>query len=123
MPFTTQPTLQSTPRQLAQVRPANTSNTDAYSPVDGITTEIETILICNHTGASIDYRIFHDEDGTTYTQATALYFDVPIAANTTAEIQISIYMNDPAGYIGVRSSTGDGLTFTLYGKETQVRAR
>ena len=123
MPFTTQPALQATTRQLAQVRPANTNNTDAYSPADGVTTEVETIIVCNHTGASINYRIFHDEDGTTYTQATALYFDVPLAANTTAEITFPIYMNDPAGFIGVRSSTGDGLTFTLYGKEIQVRAR
>ena len=123
MPFTTQPTLQSTPRQLAQVRPANVSNMDAYSPADGVTTEVETILVCNQTGASVDYRIFHDEDGTTYSRVTSLYYDVPLAAYTTAEIQIKIYMNNPAGHIGVQSSTGDALTFTLYGKETQVRAR
>lgn len=124
MPFTVEPSLQGTRKQLAQARPSNSSATSLYAiPSDNVATEVQCIVVANTTASPAAYRIFHDEDGATYTQATALFYDVTIAANTSVEISSSIYMLNASGNLAIRTDTGSALTFTAYGVETIIRAR
>ena len=104
-------------KQLGQLRPANTTAASLYSPGAGVTAVIKSIVICNTTASAADFRIFLDDDGTTYDETTAHYFDVPIAANTTIQIDTFWAMNNSAGNLAVRTDTNDALTFTAYGVE------
>ncbi len=107
-------------KQLFQTRPADTNAASAYSPADYTISTIESIIVANNTGSAATYRIFHDEDGTTYSEATALFYDVSLAANTSVEIETDIYMQDSSGNLAVRSGTGNALTFTGYGLEEEA---
>ncbi len=124
MPFQTTPAQQSISKQLGQARPANTTAASVYSPADGVTAELDTIVICNTSGSTATFRLFHDDDGTTYDETTALYWDVSAtAASRSIEIDLSLYMGNADGNLAIRTGTGNALTFTVYGRETQLRAR
>ncbi len=109
--------------QLGQLTPADSNAASIYSPAAGIVTEITSIVVTNTDGSAHTYRIFHDEDGSTYSTATALYYDVGIAANTTVVLEPLAFMANEAGNLAVRSNSANNLTFTAYGKETQTGAR
>ena len=104
-------------KQLGQLRPANTTAASIYSPT-GETSVIRSIVICNTTATTAAFRIFHDDDGTTYDQTTALFYDSPINGNETVEIDTYWPMNNSAGNLAVRTDTASALTFTVYGAET-----
>lgn len=123
MPFTVEAARLGTGIQLAQAKPTNASATSIYSPADGVSAEIIHIIVANTTTSAVTFRMFHDEDGTTYTQDTALFYDVSIAANHTVQYDVKIYMVDPNGNLAFRTATASALTVTLYGTETLVRAR
>ena len=104
-------------KQLGQLRPANTTAASIYSPASGVNTDVKTLVVCNQTAGAADYRIFHDDDGTTYDETTALFYDVTLSANATDIIPLNIGMDDDSGNIAIRTDTNDALTFTLYGAE------
>lgn len=109
--------------QLGQLTPADTNAASIYSPAAGIVTEITSIVVTNTDGSAHTYRIFHDEDGSTYSTATALWYDVSIAANTTVVLEPLAFMADSDGNLAIRTNSANNLTFTVYGKETLVSAR
>lgn len=105
-------------KQLGQLAPANTTAASIYSPPDASTTGIiKTIVICNTTATSAKFRIFFDDNGTSYVAGTALFYDVPIEANSTVEIDTFLAMSDNTGNLAVRTDTADALTFTVFGAE------
>lgn len=104
-------------QQLGQLRPANTTAASIYSPGVGVTTIVKTIILCEVLGGAATFRIFHDDDGTTYDEDSALYWDSPIAANQTIEISTFIAMDDSNGNLAVRTDTADAINFTVYGAE------
>ncbi len=104
-------------KQLGQVRPSDTSNTVAFSPSTRDRYAIHNVIICNTSGSAATFRMFLDEDGTTYDQTTAVAYDVAIAADTTILFEVMMYMNDPGGNFAVRSSVGNALTFTVNGDD------
>lgn len=104
-------------KQLAQARPSGTSAVSIYSPGVGVTATIATINICNTTASSTTYRIFLDNDGTTYDENTAHYWDVIIKKNQTQEYRIFWVIDNSAGNLAVRTATGNALTFSVYGLE------
>lgn len=103
---------------LAQVRPANTTAATAYTAASNTRVEIKKIAIANTTGSAASYRLFHDDDGTTYDQTTALAYDVSVPANSshvwsaTEDDGIGLRAG---GSLGVRTDTNNALTFTVYG--------
>ena len=113
--------------QIAQSRPGNTSAATLFTASE-VLTEVMAIFIANTTSSAATFRLFHDNDGTTYSADTALYYDVSIPANSTFELSsgtngagISVR---PGGSIGIRSGTADALNFTLYGQPQDIaRAR
>jgi len=104
-------------KQLGQLRPANTTAASLYSPAASTTAVIKSIVVCNQTGTAATFRIFVDDNGTTYDETTAHYFDVSLAANSTLQIDTFWAMNDATGNLAVRTGTNDALTFTAYGVE------
>ena len=108
-------------KQLAQARPSGTDPVSIYTPGSNKSAKITSIYVANTTGSSVTFSIFHDDDGTTYDESTALFFNQALAANTTREINsfsdFGLFMNNGAGNLAVESNTGSALTFTLYGVE------
>lgn len=108
-------------RILAQVRGQSTI-ASAYSPAAGARARIFTILVANTSGSSIDFQICIDDDGTTYTAATAIAWNVPLNDGEIKTFDLGdrgIPLNEAAGNIAVMSATNDAHTFTIIGEEIQ----
>jgi hypothetical protein len=98
------------------------------TPVVGYTaripTEISTIFVTNTTNQPANFSIYHDVNATTYDENTALYFEVPVAANTTFRIDsqtdgggVSLMFDEA---IAVQSSVANALTFSGYGSSAKI---
>lgn len=111
--------------QLGQLRPGDTNNASIYTAT--LRTEITRVVICNTTGTAADARLFHDDDGSTFDQTTALLFDKAIPANDVVEVLAGSEGSGihvaVGGQIGVRTATLDALTFTLYGVTEDLSRR
>lgn len=109
------------PKQLAQARPANTTAVSALAMPDGNSyVEIDTIIVCNTTSSDATFRLFHDDDGTTYDQSTAFAYDANCPANQSVHLEFLNPLIMRGGNLAVRTSTGNALTFTVYGKEVNA---
>ena len=105
-------------KMLGQLRPANTTAASVYTPPAKASAIIDTIIITNTTGNTPTYRLFLDNDGTTYDQTTALEYDIPMAANESIALtDRNFYMDNSAGNLAVRTSAASEITFTVFGKE------
>ena len=105
---------------LAQSRPGNTTAVSVYSPPASNNTEIKYIIVCNTSGASQKFRIFLDNDGTTYDETTALFWDVPVPSDATLQIEAGWAMDKAAGNLAVRTDSASAFTFTVFGAEDLV---
>lgn len=105
-----------TEKQLGQNRPPTGGTAVSnYSPASG-TAIIKSIVVCNTSGAAATYSIFLDDDGTTYDQTTAVFFDVPIDADDTHLLQV-YWPLDSAGNLATEASVNNAVTFTSLGME------
>lgn len=104
-------------KQLGQLRPANTTAASLYSPGASTTAIIKSIVVCNTTGGAPAFRIFIDDDGTTYDETTAHYYDAVMEANETLQIDTFWAMNGSSGNLAVRTDTANAITFTAHGVE------
>ena len=104
-------------KQLGQLRPANSTAASLYSPGTSTEAVIQSLIVCNQTSSAATYRIFVDDDGTTYDETTALFYDISLAANSTDTIEIKIAMNNSSGNLAVRTGTNNAITFTAFGEE------
>lgn len=104
-------------KQLGQARAGNTTATSVYSPASSTTAIIKMLTLCNTSAATASFRIFVDDDGTTYDETTALYWDVDLAANQSVEIDTFIAMNDSSGNLAYRTSVASAITITVFGAE------
>lgn len=102
-------------QELFQAIPANDTIVSAYSPGAGETVIIRTIYVTEVAGNTPTFQICVDNDGTTYTSATALYWNQPMTASTTQKIETYIVMNNSSGNLAVRTSAGSEINFTGYG--------
>lgn len=108
--------------QLGQLRPANVAANNAYTA--DIETEITLVMICNTTGVDRRFSIYHDDDGTTFTDDTALYRNELVQANGTVVIELmhaggGISVAE-GGSVAVQSDLASALNFTLYGITTRT---
>jgi hypothetical protein len=108
--------------QLGQFRPANTTAAALYSNTDGKPFNIDCVAIVNTTDVAALASVFHDFDGTTYSEATTIAWELIIPGNTVVHYEphhgISGYSN--LENVAVKTSIANALTFTAYGvKEGQ----
>ena len=105
-------------RQLGQLRPANTTAASVFTP--GVASEyrIYTIQIANTTGTAALASVYHDVDGTTYSEVTALLFGKSVPANDYITLNFTAGIGDhqSAGNLAVKTGTNSALTFTVYGE-------
>lgn len=113
---------QTVQRQLIQSRPNTVTATQVYSPGDGVQTVIKQVFVCKQSAGDGNFSIFHDNDGTTYNESTALFWQSVISANATLVYDVNIFCDSSAN-VAVRSETANAITFSFYGEEVQVRAR
>ena len=102
-------------QQLGQLRPANTTAASLYSPGASEIAVIKTIVICNTISTPAKFRIFVDDNGTTYDETTALFFDTSIGGNTSVQLDTFYAMDDATGNLAVRTDTANALNFTAFG--------
>ena len=100
-------------KQLAQTREAGTSAVSIYSPSSG--EEVQIFLkICNNSGSNCEVCVYHDDDGTTYDESTAIVFGMDLEPGQVLEID-KIFMSDSDGNLAYKTETGNALTATVYG--------
>ena len=105
--------------QLAQITGDLTTATAAIS---GLNLNVEIDLITVQVDQNCNCTIYHDDDGTTYTLATQIWYEARTVAlnNTSVYSTIPLYIYLKAGgAIGVKCSVASAATFTFYGR-TQV---
>lgn len=102
-------------KQLGQARENSTNAVSVYSPGASETAVIKSVVLCNNTSAPLDFSIFCDDDGTTYDESTALFFEEPLPAKSTLQIDTYWPMNNSAGNIAYQSSVANALSITLFG--------
>lgn len=110
-----------------RARPADALATVLFNNTTGLPVEITRIVVCNVDGTAGSVRIFHDDAGSTFDQTTALYYDLPVAANETITIEAahagSGFRIAPGGQLGVQSSVGNRYTYTAYGVGADIAPR
>ncbi len=104
-------------KQLAQARESGTSTVSVYSPAEDQRVVITSIILANTSGADCTFRLFCDDDGSTYDETTALAWDITLAANTSVQLTWKIAMDDSAGNFAYQTSVADAITITLFGFE------
>jgi len=104
-------------KQLGQKRENSTNAVSVYSPAAEVTAIISSIRICNNTGSSRTFSLFVDDDGTTYDESTAIYFNSPLTANETLAIDGFMAMNNSSGNLAYSSSLANAVTITVFGAE------
>lgn len=100
---------------LAQARNAGTSTVQIYSPSSGNTT-VTSVIVCNTSGAEALFTLYMDADGTTYDEASAIFWLRPIPAGETKEYPSLITMA-AASNLAYKTSVGNALTVTVSGME------
>ena len=106
--------------ELAQSRPGDTNAVSIYSPPTSTNTTLAAVYICNTTANTQKFRIFLDQDGTTYDETTALFWDVPLASDTTMLLDGDWPMDNSSGNLAVRTDLASAFTFTVFGSEDQI---
>ena len=103
-------------RQLGQLRPANTTAASVFTPTVAGEYRIKAILIANVSAALAG--IYHDKDGTTYDESTAIVFGKSIATADYLHLTFKDGIGDylALGNLGVKTSVNSALTFTVYGE-------
>ncbi len=101
---------------LGQAAPANSDNTNLYTVPSNTQTVVSTISVTNDTATSATFRIYVRINGATAAAVNALYFDAPLAGNSTIMVTAGLTLG-AGDIITVRSGTSDALTFQAFGSE------
>ena len=101
-------------KQLGQANPGATP-ASIYTPGTNLKSRKMVLYVSETSGTDRTWSLYHDDNGTTYDDTTALYVTIAILASTTTSITLDFEMS--AGNLAVAGSSTD-VTFTLYGEET-----
>ena len=104
-------------KQLAQLRPSGTGAVLLFQGKTGVQYRNLRLVVANVSNGNVDYSVFHDKDGTTYDETTALLWEIRLPRRTSDILELDIPINDSSGAIGVQIDSADDINFTLYGEE------
>jgi hypothetical protein len=103
------------------------TNTNAFSLVARPRNSnllVAFVFVCNTDANAATFNIFHDNNGSTYNNTTALYYNNVINAKTTTLLDfshcgIALNKDTAAGNLGAQANTANIINFTVYGMETR----
>lgn len=104
---------------LGQVRPANTSNANAYTVPSGKEAIISNIAVANTTANDALFEVYVRINEAAAAAGNAFVFDATVAKNSTTMIQGGITLS-AGDIITVQSGTGDAVTFHIFGTEVTL---
>ena len=99
-------------KQIAQVVLTTSSATIVTASSE--TLIIKQIRAVETSGAAVDFTIYHDDDGTTYSTGTMIQPAVELPANGVMTDNGFIAVSN-GGSIGAKASANTAITLTLYG--------
>tara|TARA_R110000851_G_scaffold113151_1_gene237665 strand:- start:255 stop:599 length:345 start_codon:yes stop_codon:yes gene_type:complete len=102
---------------MGQARENSTSAVTVYTLPSRTTAIIKSIVVCNTSGSDTTFRVFIDDDGSTYDQSTALFYDVDLPADETLTFDSFTAMSTVNGTIGYSSGLANAVTVTIFGAE------
>lgn len=103
-------------RQLGQLRPTDTSAASIYTPAAQVPYEAKLIVVCNVSALPANASVYHDDNGTTYDETTALLHAHTLAAGETVFLEGPFSGYRAAGNIAVKTSVNNAINFTVYGE-------
>lgn len=101
---------------LGQSAPSDTNNANLYTVPSATQTIVSTISVTNDTTSSATFRIYVRVAGAAAGAVNALYFDAPLAANTTMLATAGVTLS-AGDIITVQTGTANALTFQAFGSE------
>ena len=101
---------------LGQFSPTTTSDATLYTVPANTQTVVSTISVTNDITTSASFRIYLRKAGAAASATNALYFDVPLAGNSTLLITAGITLN-AGDVITVRTSVANALGFQAFGSQ------
>jgi len=102
---------------LGQVAPADTNNADLYTVPDETQTTVSSIVACNITGNTPNFRIAIRPLNAVIANKHYIYYGKAMAANDSVFTMIGITLSD-GDVVTVRSSASDEIAFSIFGVET-----
>jgi hypothetical protein len=104
-------------KQLAQTQLSGTSAVSLYTPASGKKAILTHLFIAVYDQDS-KISVYHDDDGTTYDDTTAIIREVKIKkAQNVVSLPLDFIPLANGGNIGVQTDKSNDVTFTLYGLE------
>lgn len=101
---------------LGQLDAAATTEEDLYAVPDTYVATCSSLMVCNRTAAQVSFRVSVAVAAATTDPKNYLFYDVPLAGNSTfaAVLGITLGQNDV-----IRTyASATGLSFNLFGVET-----
>lgn len=103
-------------KQLGQSNPGAATDATLYTVPAVTDTVVSSIVVAENGGAAATFRISsRSAGGTTTTAATAIAWNVPLAANQVIAFALGVCLQAAATLV-VQASTAT-VTFTAYGQE------
>lgn len=101
---------------LGQAAPADTNNADLYTVPANTQAVVSTISVANDTASAATFRIYVRVNGAAAGAENTLFFDTPLAGNTSAFFTVGLTLGD-TDVLTVRTGTANALTFQAFGSE------
>lgn len=100
-------------QQYDQVRENSTNPVAVFALATNMRQAQLYLKIANTSNQSALVRLFHDDDGTTYDESTAIVWDLKIVPGEILEVD-HLFVNNSSGRVAYRSSVANALTATIY---------
>ena len=102
---------------LGQVAPGDTNDADLYTVPENTQTTVSSIVACNITGNTPNFRIAIRPLDAVVANKHYIYYGKVMAANDSVFTMIGITLSD-GDVVTVRSSASDEIAFSIFGVET-----
>jgi hypothetical protein len=102
-------------RQLAQIRPNVTTGVTGFTLTSSTPFTIDLVNVVNVGTSQCEVSIFHDVDGTTFDETTALVWRHILRPSEILCYEEYISGFSSAENVGVQCSVADSANFTIYG--------
>lgn len=106
-------------KQISQVDLTTTSATALVTPPSRTRYVVNMICITNYAKASVAFTLYHDADGTTYTNATSVYHTHTNDSVILTFPQGDGFVVDNPGNLAAMCNTANSICVTTYGTEIQ----